>query len=242
MKNYNLSTKYGFGTKLKRQLTDSSTLPSPILHKGGDTGLNKIESNEDYLFFLEADRIALDIKRTHPKFIGDDIWKFQRLLRKLEYVTNCKRGLFWSIYKKYLEYKHYKACKNLRIYIPPNVFGAGFSISSAAACGITVNPKTKAGANVRLSAGVTIGSSNKSDTPPTIGNYVFFGPHSTVVGNVIIADGTAIGANSYVNRSFLEPNNTIAGCPAKVVSHHGARTVSYDAITILLRTKGENQS
>jgi len=41
-----------------------------------------IESKADYEFCIEADRIALAISRKRPKLIEDDIWWFQRLLRK----------------------------------------------------------------------------------------------------------------------------------------------------------------
>lgn len=53
-----------------------------------------IKSKADYEFFLEADRIALltipGLKR--PRFFGDEIWKFQRLLRKVEFLKNCGKG------------------------------------------------------------------------------------------------------------------------------------------------------
>jgi hypothetical protein len=48
----------------------------------------KINSYQDYLFFLDADRLSLDLKRKRPQFFGDEIWKFQRALRKVEYYKN----------------------------------------------------------------------------------------------------------------------------------------------------------
>lgn len=45
-----------------------------------------IQNKKDYLYYLEADRIALGEKRKNPHVISiwesDIIWKFQRLLRK----------------------------------------------------------------------------------------------------------------------------------------------------------------
>ena len=46
-----------------------------------------IESRKDYLSYLEKDRLALAPLRKRPKLFGDEVWKFQRLLRKLEVVN-----------------------------------------------------------------------------------------------------------------------------------------------------------
>ncbi|MDK0822926.1 serine O-acetyltransferase [Clostridium perfringens] len=54
-----------------------------------------------------------------------------------------------------------------------------------------------------------------------IGNDVYIGPGVKILNNVKIADGIRIGANSVVNKNFLEPNITIAGVPAKKVSDKG---------------------
>ena len=48
-----------------------------------------IRSREDYMHYLESDRIALGRTGKRPR-INDEIWKFERLLRRLEYYTNCK--------------------------------------------------------------------------------------------------------------------------------------------------------
>jgi serine O-acetyltransferase len=48
-----------------------------------------ILSKEDYFRYLEADRRALNKSTTRPKFFGDEVWTFERLLRKVEYYENC---------------------------------------------------------------------------------------------------------------------------------------------------------
>ena len=40
---------------------------------------------------------------------------------------------------------------------------------------------------------------------------------AVIIGKIKIADGIKIGANSVVTKSFLEPNITIAGVPAKKI-------------------------
>jgi serine O-acetyltransferase len=68
---------------------------------------------------------------------------------------------------------------------------------------------------------------------PKIGNDVFIGPGAVIFGPVEIADGIAIGANSFVNKSFEEPNITIAGSPARKVSNKGSEGLHIRATEIL---------
>jgi serine O-acetyltransferase len=75
--------------------------------------------------------------------------------------------------------------------------------------------------------------SGSHDLVPKIGNNVFIGPGAVIVGDIEIADGIAIGANSYVNKSFKEPNISIAGCPAKKISDQGSRYCHIRATEIL---------
>jgi len=82
-----------------------------------------IQSREDYRAYLEADQIALGINRRRPRLLGDDVWKFERLLRKLEYFENCKKDPVSRLYLKYIHYKFYRLSLRLGFYIPPNVFG-----------------------------------------------------------------------------------------------------------------------
>jgi serine O-acetyltransferase len=180
-----------------------------------------IQSKKDYLFYLEADRIALGKKGSRPHLIGDDVWKFQRILRKSEYINNCKKGLLSRIYFKYLYFRWYKMCLKFGFFIPPNVFGPGLSIAFYSGP-IIVNSRVRAGADIRISPGVTIGHAARGEGVPKLGNHIFIGPSAVLVGPIEIADGIAIGANSYVNKSFKEPNITIAGSPAKKVANVGS--------------------
>jgi serine O-acetyltransferase len=197
--------------------------------------LNRIDSKEKYKFFLEADRIALgDTIGTHkrPRIIGDDIWKFLRLLRKTEYFINCKKDFFSKFYLLFLRYRLYKMSMKMSFYIPPNVCGPGLSIAQL--CGpITINFQSTIGANCRISSGVIIGRSPKGGDPPKIGNHVFIGPNAVVVGPLEIADGIAIGANSYVSRSFLENGITIAGTPARKILDTGSDRITVEATEIV---------
>jgi serine O-acetyltransferase len=199
-----------------------------------------IQSKNDYHFYLEADRLALDITRQRPRIIGDDIWKFERLLRKFEYFINCKHDVPSRLYCSYLRYRFYKMGLKLGYLIPPNVFGPGLGITFLGP--ILVNPAAKIGADCRISHCVTIGRSNKSDTPPSLGDNVFIGPGAVIVGPIEIADGIAIGANSYVDKSFKEKGITIAGAPARKISDRGSDRVIREASRLVSKDLNKQAS
>lgn len=195
-----------------------------------------IKSKEDYLFYLEADRIALHASRKRPGFFKDEIWKFQRCLRKVEFLENCKKDLLGRISCSRARYSLHKLSLQLGFTIPRNVFGPGLSIAHRGT--IVVHQGARVGENCRIFHNVTIGSGRAvpNDIVPSIGNNVVIGPGAVIVGAITIADGIAIGANSYVNRSFLEPNITIAGCPAKRISNISSEDLWTRATEILRRS------
>ncbi len=180
-----------------------------------------IESRKDYLFYLEKDRIALVQRSKKPKLFGDEVWKFQRLLRKLEYFTNCRKSLFWKPAYLLLKYRFRRLSIRLGFDIPGNVFGPGLSIAHYGT--IIVNGAARIGANCRIHAGVNIGTkAGHTFLAPKIGDNVYIGPGAKIFGPIEIASGIAIGANSVVNKSFPEPNISIAGVPARKISAKGS--------------------
>ena len=83
---------------------------------------------------------------------------------------------------------------------------------------ITVNPNCKIGRNVNLHKGVTIGQENRGDRAgcPTLGDCVWIGVNSTVVGKVTIGNNVVIAPNTFVN--FDVPSDSIVvGNPAKII-------------------------
>ncbi|WP_440952858.1 serine O-acetyltransferase [Methanococcoides sp. FTZ1] len=179
-----------------------------------------IRTKKDYHSYMEADRVALGRTGKRP-FFADEIWKFERLLRKLEYYHNCKRSIFWKPYVLFLKWRYYVMSVKLGFTIPKNVFGPGLSIAHIGT--IVVNNNASVGSNCRIHTCVNIGTSaGHSSLAPRIGDDVYIGPGAKLFGDIEIADGIAIGANSVVNRSFLEPNISIAGVPARKISDKGS--------------------
>lgn len=178
-----------------------------------------INSKESYLEYLEKDRSRLGIKKKtliflHPFEIDLEIWRFQKALRKCEYLYNIDNNtILWKI-KKFLAARKFKqlSCK-LGFTIPPNCFGPGLRILHRGT--IIINGQCIIGENCTINACVNIGTqAGYNDKVPCIGNNVYIGPGAKLFGDIYIADRCAIGANAVVNKSFLEPKSVIVGIPA----------------------------
>lgn len=180
-----------------------------------------IKSREDYMHYLESDRIALGRTGKRPR-INDEIWKFERLLRRLEYYINCKkhRGVLLFITKQLFVRKSIK----LGFTIPANVFGPGLNIAHVGT--IVVNRNARVGKGCWIYPGVNIGANTGGpDDVPIIGDDVFLGPGAKVFGKIQIGDNTSIGANAVVTKSFSDGNQTIAGIPARKISETNSNEI-----------------
>ena len=104
-----------------------------------------------------------------------------------------------------------------------NCFGPGRCIVHYGT--VVVNGNARIGEIARLHAGVNIGANGGSKECPKIGDNVYFGPGAKVFGDITIASNVAIGTNAVVNRSFEEEGVTIAGVPARIVSHKGTEKI-----------------
>lgn len=82
---------------------------------------------------------------------------------------------------------------------------------------MVINPKTKVGRNCHLSQFLNIGTNH--DTPATIGDNVYIGPHVCIVEGVHIGNNVTIGAGSVVTRDIPD-NATVAGVPARVLNYN----------------------
>lgn len=151
-----------------------------------------IKTKEELKYFLEEDRKELGVKRKYPRIFGDEIWKYEIILRHREYHQNQNTGVYHKIMKNIFSLLHHKMSVKLGIQISPNVCDAGLHINHYGL--LIVSEKAK------------------------IGNNVFVGPGVKIYGDVVIADNIAIAAGSVVTKSFLEPNITIGGVPARILN------------------------
>ena len=182
-----------------------------------------IKSYQDYQVYLEADRIALGRdKFTWKSFLFDSVWKFERLLRKVEYLANCKTTFWSKICRRITWFRITRM--NLGLEIPINTFGPGLSIAHGGK--IVVNTNVKVGNNCRIHVDVVLGQGKDADDVPLLGNNIHIGPGVKILGGVVIGDNTVIAANAVVTKSFPEGNCTIGGIPAKKISNNTSLTLS----------------
>lgn len=101
-----------------------------------------------------------------------------------------------------------------KIWIPPQtVIGKDFHIIHAEGS-LSIHPHTIIGDRVGVMHNVTIGT-NMCAGAPIIGNDVFIGVNSTVLGKIRIGDRVRIAANTAVTTNV--PSDSVAiGSPAKI--------------------------
>lgn len=179
-----------------------------------------IKSKEDYLQFLLEDKKALGIN-SKMAFIVDPIWMFQRLLRKVEYYQNCKKGCFSQLYLYILKYRFLKMSVRLGFSIYPNTFDYGLNIAHYG--DIVVNGNAKIGKYCRIHSGVCIGEVNR--LAPVIHDNVYIGPGSKILGDVIVKKGNVVSANCVVVKTIDKESVTLGGIPAKVISENDSKTL-----------------
>lgn len=178
-----------------------------------------IGSRAELRAYLEADRIALRRRRTLRELLFDDVWRFQRNLRRLEYRLNTGADPLSLTVAKL---RHRRLGRLLGFSIPPNVFGPGLAIAHPGT--IVVHADARVGANCRLHVGVSIGTAAGQDRAvPRIGDNCYIGPGAKLFGAIQIGSGTAIGANAVVDRSFPQGGVTIGGVPARQIGDRGSQ-------------------
>ncbi len=181
-----------------------------------------IQSREDYKYYLECDKIALGKNGKRPRIVGDEIWVFERLMRKTEYYKNCHKTILGKIYSAWLQYRYSRLRIKLGFTIPLNVFGPGLSIAHYGT--IVINGNARIGKNCRIQECVNIGATNGSTEAPKIGDNVFIGSGARIIGDITVANDVAIGANAVVVKSVMEDGITVGGVPAKKISNNNSHS------------------
>jgi len=168
-----------------------------------------------YRYYLERDLKAYELHSfSFYNYWRMDCLRFQRRLRRIEYLYNaCHGNAFHRIELFLLEIINHRLATRLGLSIPKNVFGAGLCIVHYGT--IVVSPKAKIGENCRMHPSTSIGDYNGA---PTLGNNVYIGPGAKIFGDITVGNNVAIGANAVVN-SNIPDNVTVGGIPAKIISN-----------------------
>ncbi len=181
-----------------------------------------IQSKRDLREYLRQDQIALGKKnQKKPSPFGDEVWRFQILMRRTEYHVNCAKNPLQKMIAQLYRLRYHRYCVKMGFHVPLNIFDAGLSIAHYGA--LVVNSKAKVGKNCRIHAMVVIGATNGDPAAPVLGDNVYIGAGAKIVGNIHIADNVAIGANAVVVKSIEEPGTTWGGVPARKISERDSR-------------------
>ena len=166
--------------------------------------------------------LKADAKRGY----GDGV--FKSLQQK--YVIAWRKASFYSkkhplgiIYRLILK----RLSERSGIQIPTETkIGKGLLIAHFGT--IIINPAVTMGDNINIAPNVVIGKANRGDKKgvPTIGNNVWIGTGSVIVGNITIGDDVLIAPNAYVNTD-IPAHSIVIGNPASI---HSAEEATKDYI------------
>lgn len=166
-----------------------------------------INSKADYYDYLEADRIANKKKNVRANLFGDYTFNYLNLMRKLEYYTNCKSGIFASLYKKYLSVRYKQMSVKTGIQIGINTFGKGLGLFHYGS--IVVNGSARFGDYCVIQSDVNVSAGVQG------GDEIYIAPGAKILENVQIANNVIIGANAVVSKNITEANTSWGGACEK---------------------------
>lgn len=119
-------------------------------------------------------------------------------------------GIYYRLIVRKLSYKY-------GFQIPvTTAIGEGFFIGHFGT--VVINEKATIGKHCNIAHATTIGQANhgKLKGYPTIGDKVWIGTGSVIVGNIKIGNNVLIAPNSFVNINIPD-NSLVIGNPAKVI-------------------------
>lgn len=119
-------------------------------------------------------------------------------------------GLFYRLILRRLGYKY-----GFQIPVKTKI-GKGFFIGHFGT--IVINEAVKIGENCNIAHSTTIGkaSRGKLKGTPTLGNYVWIGTGSVIVGKITIGNNVLIAPNTFLNVDVPD-NSLVIGNPAKII-------------------------
>lgn len=149
----------------------------------------------------------------HPCMDQTLTWKYVRTLRFAEYHTN-NHGLFHKICRtKYLYILRHLGYKT-GFQIPVNVVGPGLNLPHYGI--IVINDNCSLGRNVTIYSGVCIGWKKRGLPCPCIGDNVFIGTGTNIIGDVNIGDNVTIGQNCVIVKD-IETGCTVVAQPPRIL-------------------------
>lgn len=146
-------------------------------------------------------------------YLRNPVFRYSFHFRKL-----TDKDLFFFVHK--FLYKIFSIIYGYQIERETTI-GAGLYIGHHGT--IIINGNSTIGKNCNITAGVVIGQTNRGGNKgaPTIGNEVWIGANSVIVGKINIGNNVLIAPCSYVNID-IPSNSIVIGNPAKIISNNAA--------------------
>lgn len=139
-------------------------------------------------------------------------FRYMYIFRKLSNSSKyTPQWFFFTLLKRRYKFKY-------QFQIPTGTqIGEGFYIGHFGA--LVINEKATIGKYCNIAHNVTIGQTNRGRLKgtPTIGDYVWMGTGSVIVGNITIGSNVLIAPNSYVNMD-VPSNSIVMGNPPRIIS------------------------
>ena len=137
------------------------------------------------------------------------------LRKAAQYKRESIPGIYYRLIVRRLSHKF-----GIQIPVITSI-GKGFFIGHFGA--IVISARAKIGENCNIAHSTTIGQTNRGKLKghPTIGNKVWIGTGSVIVGKISIGDNVLIAPNSFVNMDVPD-NSIVIGNPAKIIRKENA--------------------
>ena len=166
--------------------------------------------------YTEIDKslYEMDCRRYPKKGCGVILF----FLRCFRWQQNRKSGFIKCMLKIFMKIIKTFYC----LEIPNNLTVGGGLYIGHPYC-ITINGNAILGENINIHKGVTIGQENRGRRrgAPTIGNNVWIGINSSIVGKITIGNDVLIAPNSYVNCD-IPSHSVVLGNPCIIKSVENA--------------------
>lgn len=185
-----------------------------------------ITNYKSYKYYLSEDRKAMNIGNNLALFKEwikgntDNIYLFFfiRSMRRMELLSNHKKGIIAILYIIYKHYYHW-LCRRKNIFISHGVFGPGLHLVHHGY--IWIDNSSQIGSYCTILPRVLLGKKKPGIKPPCIfiGDNCYIGTGTTILGPIHIGNNVIIGANSLVIHDVPD-NCTVAGNPAKIISEN----------------------
>ncbi len=158
------------------------------------------------------------LKKDLARYAWGKMPRVQKYYRKCQTSTGITK-----IFYRFL-HRHYSRKSHIEIF-PKCSIGEGLYIGHPYC--ITINPAAVIGKNCNIHKGATIGTENRGvrKGTPIIGDCVWIGINSTIVGNITIGDDVLIAPNTYVNCD-IPSHSVVFGNPC-IIKHRDNATQDY---------------